>query len=197
MSNSNVGTSWQLLFSRFHRPDFTRRELVSFLEAFIEKQSLKLSGNVIARDADCLIRSYATGTNGKKQISPEETFACPLLQLDLIQPSPDGELFRFAIGPKPSLSAAVFAFALAQYFDRAVGTANTLSVQKCLYGVGSPGQAFKLDENSLIEFVEELEEHTGRAMILDETAGLKQIYRRRSFDPLQVLDDYYRGGDRK
>lgn len=197
VSNPSVGTSWQLLFSRFHRPDFTRRELVDFIASFTEKQSLKLRDSVIARDADCLIRTYAASPNGKKQTSPEETFACPLLQLDLIQPSPDGELYRFAIGPKPSLPAAVFAFALAQYFDRTASTVNTLNVQKCLYGVGSPGQAFKLDENSLIEYVEELEDLTGHSMILDETAGLKQIYRRRPVDPMKILNDYYRGGRRK
>lgn len=195
VSNPEIGTAWKLLFSRFHRPDFTRRELVEFINHFVEKQSLKLSESVIARDTDCLIRSYAAGANGKKQVSPEESFDCPLLQLDLVQPSPDGELYRFAIGPKPTLSAAVFAFALAEYFDLVAGSSNTLNVQKCLYGVGSPGQAFKLDENSLIEYIEELEDRTGRAMMLDETAGLKQIYRRRSIDRMQILDDYY-GGNR-
>jgi hypothetical protein len=112
-----------------------------------------------------------------------------LLQLNLVQPSPDGDLYRFAVGPKPSLSSPIFAFALSQYFDRVAGTTNTLNVQKCLYGDGSPGQAFKLDENSLIEYVEELEDQTGGAMMIDETAGLNEIYRRRSLDALQILDD--------
>jgi hypothetical protein len=175
VSNPEIGTAWKLLFSRFHRPDFTRSELVEFIRNFAEKQSLKLSESVITRDAECLIRCYATDTNGKKQSSPEETFDCPLLQLDLVQPSPDGELYRFAIGPKPTLPAAVFAYAFAEYFDCTAGTSNTLNVQKCLYGEGSPGQAFKLDENSLVAYVEELEDCTGQALTLDETAGLKQI----------------------
>lgn len=197
VSNLEVGTSWKLLFSRFHRSDFTRRELVQFIASFVEKQSLKVSETVIARDVDCVIRTYVASTNGKKQINPEESFDCPLLQLDLLQPLPDGEMYRFAIGPKPSLSAAVFAFALAQYFERIASTTQTLNVQKCLYDEGSPGQAFKLDENSLIEYVEELESHTEGAIILDETAGLKQIYRRKSFDPMQILDNYYQGNRRK
>ena len=197
VSNPEIGTAWQLLFSRFFRPDFTRRELLDFLAAFSEKESIKVAESVLARDVDCLLRTYATGGNGKKQLNPEETFDCPLLQLNLVQPSPDGELYRFAIGPKPSLTAPIFAFAFSQYFDRVAGGTNTLNVQKCLYGEGSPGQAFKLDENSLIEYVEELEDSTKRAIMLDETAGLKQIYRKRTLDPMQVLDDYYRGGRRK
>lgn len=193
VSNPEIGTAWKLLFSRFLRPDFTRRELVEFLSHFVEKQSLKLSESVIARDADCLIRSYAAGTNGKKQANPEETFDCPLLQLDLIQPSPDGELYRFAIGPKPTLPAAVFAYAFCEYFDRTAGSSNTQHVQNCLYGEGSPGQAFKLDENSLVEYVEKLETLTGQSLAVNESAGVKMIYRRRQIDKLQILGDYYRG----
>ena len=87
----------------------------------------------------------------------------------------------------------MLSFALAEYFGRVPGAANTLSVQKCLYGEGSPGQVFKLDENSLVEYVEELEEQTNGALILDETAGLKQIYRRRELVPMTILEDYYRG----
>ena len=197
VSNPEIGTAWKLLFSRFLRPDFTRRELVEFMSHFAEKHSLKLSESVITRDADCLIRTYAAGTNGKKQANPEETFDCPLLQLDLIQPSPDGELYRFAIGPKPTLPAAVFAYAFAEYFDRVSGASNSLTVQACLYGEGSPGQAFKLDENSLVAYVEELEDCTGQAVTIDETAGLKQIYRKRPIDKLQILDDYYRGSRKR
>lgn len=197
VSNPEIGTAWKLLFSRFVRPDFTRRELVDFVASFAEKESLKVGERVIARDVDCLVRTYAIGSNGKKQLSPEETFDCPLLQLNLVQASPDGELYRFAIGPKPSLPAPIFAFAFSEYFERVSGNTNTLNVQKCLYGEGSPGQAFKLDENSLIEYIEELEGTTGRAMMLDETAGLKQIYRRRAFDPMRILNNYYRGSRRK
>jgi len=196
VSNSDVGTAWQLLFSTFHRPDFTKRELVNYFASFAQKESLKVTDAVLARDVDCLVRTYAVGPNGKKQSSPEETFDCPLLQLNLLQPSPDGEMYRFAIGPKPSLPAAIFAFALYQYFDRVRAGLNAMGVQECLYGPGSPGQAFKLDENSLIEYVEDMEDQTRGAILLDETAGLKQIYRRQAIDPIRVLNDYYRAGRR-
>jgi len=69
---------------------------------------------------------------------------------------------------------------------------NTMSVQECLYGQGSPGQAFKLDENTLIFHIEELDKITRGKITLDETAGLKQIYRRKEMDALKLLEDYYR-----
>jgi len=193
ISNPRVGTSWQLLFSKYNRPDFTKRELATFIGSFAERNAFAVNDGVIARDIDCVVRTYEASVVQSASAKGEESFDCPLLQLELLQPSPDGDLHKFAIGPKPSLPASIFCFALAQYFERLEGKPNTLSIQKCLYGESSPGQVFKLDENSVIEYVEDLEAQTKGAIILDETAGLKQIYKRRTLDPVQILADYYRG----
>jgi hypothetical protein len=193
VSNPQIGTTWQILFSLFHRPDFTKQELVDYLLLFAEKESLRVQKNVMARDVDCFLRTYVRGMGGKKAGLAEETFDCPLLELNLIQQTPDGELFRFAIGPKPSLPGAIFGYALCEYFQRVKGDGSSMSIQECMYGSGSPGQAFKLDENSLIEYVEGLEDVTNKAVVLDETAGLKQIFRRRKQKPMDMLKDYYCG----
>jgi len=196
-TNPSIGTAWQLLFSHFSRPDFSRREITNYVHDFAAREGLKVGDSVIARDVDCLIRTYVAGSGPKKQAVVEESFACPLLQLNLLQTSPDGELYRFAIGPKPSLPSSVFAYALHDHFGRRQSRSETMSVQECLYGEDSPGQVFRLDENSLIEYIEDLEDSMGGSIILDETAGMKQIYRRQDFDPLRVLDSYYKGGDQK
>ncbi|MFZ3049059.1 MAG: DUF4007 family protein, partial [Desulfatirhabdiaceae bacterium] len=99
-----------------------------------------------------------------------------LIELGLIQGCGDDDV-RFLAGPKPSLPSVVFGFALLQYFHTLPDGRNTFSVQECMYGINSPGQIFKLDENSLMGYVEELENSTGGMIVLDETAGLKQVYR--------------------
>jgi hypothetical protein len=195
VTNQTIGTTWQLLFARYHRPDFTKRELIDYVLSFVERESLKAKESVIARDVDCFLRTYAVSDGEKKRATPEETFSCPLLELNLIRPTPDGDLYRFSIGPKPSLCPAVFAYALYQHYFRARAGRSTMSIQECLYGDGSPGQVFKLDENSLMDYVERLEDMTSGAVLLDETAGLKQIYRRDDFEPYAMLDKHYRGGD--
>ncbi len=191
VSNPGIGTSWQLAFGHFHRPDFSKRELVDFVKAYADKHSVRANESSLNRDIDCLLRTYLPVRNGARAEVAEETFDCPLQELGLIQTSPDGEFFRFAIGPKPTLPPSVFVFALDQFFNRTKADRNTISVQECLYGIQSPGQAFKLDENSLVDYVESTEELTRGAITLDETAGLKQIYRRSKFDPMHVLQSYY------
>lgn len=194
VSNPVVCTTWQALFCLYHRPDFTRREAVDYLASLAEKQSLKAARSSLSRDFDCFLRTYAVLRTTGGEVPAQESFDCPLLALRLIQPAADGDLYAFGIGPKSSLPAAVFAFALDEYFRRVRQTQSTLGIQQCLYGQGSPGQAFKLDENSLVEYVEELEEITGGAIGVDETAGVKQIYRRQEFDALKLLDRHFGAG---
>jgi len=93
---------------------------------------------------------------------------------------------------KPTLPSQIFGYALSEYFDAVRDGRNTMSVQECLYGAGSPGQVFKLDENTLIAYVEELEKITRGKVALDETAGLKQIYRRERIDAFKLLESYYK-----
>ena len=192
VSNPTIGTTWQIAFSLFHKPDFTKREMVDHIASFAEKQSVKVNESSLSRDVDCFIRTYTPTKATGKQAIAEESFDCPLQELGLLQSSPDGELFRFSVGAKSTLPSHIFGYALSKYFDSAPDGRNTMSVQECLYGAGSPGQAFKLDENTLIAHVEDLEKITKGKVALDETAGLKQIYRRDQMDSLKLLESYYK-----
>lgn len=192
VTNPLIGTTWQIVFSQFQRSDFTKRELVDYVAAFAEKKGIAVSESSLSRDIDCFIRTYTPARTAAKQTILEETFDCPLQELNLIQSSPDGELYRFSVGAKSTLPTAVFGYALAEYFNARTSRSNTMSVQECLYGPDSPGQAFKLDENTIIAHLEKLDEITKGKVTLDETAGLKQILRRQEIDKLKLLENYYR-----
>jgi hypothetical protein len=191
VSNPTACTTSQVAFSRFHRPDFTKPEMLGYVAAFAEKHSVPVNESSLSRDVDCFIRTYTPTTTKIKKAIAEEGFDCPLQELGLLQSSPEREFYRFTVGAKPTLPSQIFGYALCQYFDTVRGGRNTMSVQECLYGMGSPGQAFKLDENTLMAHIEELEKITGGKVALDETAGLKQIYRRDRMDLLPLLESYY------
>ena len=191
VSNTKIGTTWQVMFTQFQRPDFTRRELADYMMTFAERHSVRTRRKSMERDVDCFLRSYVSARGKSKQAVLEETFDCPLQELNLIQQTPDSDVHRFVIGPKPSLPAPVFAFALLEYFERVRGESNAINLDDCLYGQGSPGQAFKLDENSLIDYVEQIGKSTRGGLAVDDTAGMKQIFRKHAFDPFHMLDQYY------
>jgi len=190
VSNPVRRTVWQVIFAQFNKPEFSRTELSDFLKAFVDFHEIRVSASTLGRDLDCFLKTYVAARSDGELT--EENFHCPLADLGLIRPSPESDTFHFDIGAKYSLPPAVFYFAFEQFSARSRATSQTMIIQECLYGTGSPGQAFKLDENALLEQFEAVSEATGGALLLDDTAGLKQIYRRRTFAATRLLEKYYR-----
>ena len=56
-----------------------------------------------------------------------------------------------------------------------MGSKHSLPIQRCLYDVGSPGQAFKLNEAVLMDYLDDLEVLLDHHIHISETAGLNSI----------------------
>lgn len=115
----------------------------------------------------------------------------------LIHPLPDGLTYQFSIGPKVTLPAEIVAVALLHFLGQLEGNRRTVSVQECLYRPLSPGQIFKLDQTSLLDYLEAIEALTGGDLALDETAGLQQVYVRRNVDWRELLQQYFAEAPRR
>lgn len=182
--------AWHYAFFRWTRQEFSRGELTDALTELAERQQARSKRSTIDRDVDCLVRTYVPG-KGSKKGPAEESFDCPLAELGLLRPLQDGERYAFVVGAKRTLPAAIFGYTLLQFLERVRGERQTVALQDALYGLGSPGQAFKLSENALVESIEAVQELTEGAIELDDTAGLKQLYLRRPFDPMHLLERHY------
>ena len=187
-TNPSRAAVWYLAFNKYPRPDFTKSQLLEFLLEYTSRHNIKAKDTTISRDIDCFIRTYLPPKQDKLHI--EETFSCPLNELALLHQLRDGESYRFNIGPKNSLPIQIAGYALLTYITRVQNSRKTIAVSDCLYGEGSPGQIFKLDENTLVEYIEELYKLTDCAIELDDTAGLKQIYSKKEYDPQLLLNSY-------
>ncbi len=192
VSNPARSASWHLAFAHFNRHDFTKAELQQFILSFVERNGIHARTASLDRDVECCLRTYLPAQRASG--AAEETFDCPLVELSLVQPRGEKDTYRFVVGAKPSLAPEVFGYALATFAAaRALGR-QLLSVQECLFGVGSPGMAFKLDENALIDLVDEVSRLTDGAVAFDETAGLRQVFFREALDPLSFLERMYGAG---
>ncbi|KEF34343.1 hypothetical protein RDMS_08060 [Deinococcus sp. RL] len=182
--------AWHYAFFRWTRQEFTRGELTDALTELAERQQARSKRSTIERDVDCLIRTYLPGKSSKKGLA-EESFDCPLAELGLLRPLQDGDRYAFVIGHKRTLPVLIFGAALLEFLECTRAERQTVALHDALYGLGSPGQAFKLSENALVELIEAVQEQTGGAIELDDTAGLKQLYLRRPLDPSALLARHY------
>jgi hypothetical protein len=190
VGNPARAAAWHYVFFRWSRQEFSKSELTDHLLEWAERAAVRATRSSITRDVDCMLRTYLPSKSSKKGVS-EESFDCPLVELGLLRPLQDGDRYTFVMGPKRTLPAAIFGYALVEYMNAVRGERRTVALHDALYGVGSPGLAFKLSENALVELVEAVQVLTGGAIELDDTAGLKQLYLREDLDGTELLERFY------
>ena len=197
-TNVERASTWSWAFNFLNYPEFTRKSLTKDLIYWIKQQKnirKQPSENTIQKDVNCFFRTYCLSHSSETAII-EDTFDCPLVELDLIREVEveveQGEnRYQFNLGPKPSLTDSMLALTITEFWSDCFPNANTLSFSKIMYSKLSPGQVFKLDENTLVMHLEKLESITDGNITYDDTAGLKQISRREKLDTLELLKGVY------
>jgi len=188
-TNERRSTGWCWLFNLLHTDEFTRDSVSELFTSELKRRNIVApSDSSLSRDIDCAVRTYV-GTRTKGELL-EESLECPLVELQMLTADADGVLFRFSRGPKSTLSDQHFLYCLLEFWG-AHSSQDSLAFSEIAFAVGSPGSVFKLDENSIAVRLEQLESLTGGALIYDETAGLKQVYRRVSMDSRAILARCY------
>ena len=190
-TNVNWATTWYWAFSIFGQNEFSKDTFIAELIDWAARNARnRVSENSIKRDVDCFLRTYVPSRLTKNTII-EDTFDCPLVELNLISDSSDSNTYRFHRGPKPSLPIEIFAAALSDFWEVRFSENNTLTFANIAYSEKSPGRTFQLDEDTLVEYLDRLDNLTKGALRYDETAGVKQVYRQQQVDPMQLLNSYY------
>lgn len=181
-------TTWFWAFSHYPALSFERETLVKGLDKLARERAWeRASKATIRRDVTCFVRTYVAQRSAK-QASQEDTLESPLTELGLIKKVGKSERFRFVRGQKPSLGAGVFCYAVTDFWARFSETAQTLSFETLAHEPGSPGRVFLLDENEVVDMLTGLEEVSGGIYTWSETAGLKQLIRRRELSAEDALD---------
>ena len=191
-TNTNQGTAWywgfNVLRGNQFRPDIFAKEVYKWAQQ--QTQSMRpVSESTLRRDVNCFIRTYCQSRHSDAIV--EETFDCPLVELNLIAELPDSNGYEFQRGDKETLPIEVVAWALDTFWKKYSFQREALSFSDLMYAPSSPGRVFRLDEDTMTTYLEKLEHLTDGALQYDETAGLKQLYRHRDFNRTEFLERYY------
>ena len=190
-TNIDRATSWYWAFNVLRGNQFTphlfTRDVYKWAQ---QQQSMRpVSENTLRRDVNCFIRTYCQSRQSDTLV--EETFDCPLVELNLIAELPDGSGYEFQRGDKETLPIEIVAWALVTFWENHFSLQGSLSFTHLMYDPSSPGRVFRLDEDTMTTHLENLERLTDKALQYDETAGLKAIRRHRDLDPMALLKRYY------
>ncbi|MGH7173046.1 MAG: DUF4007 family protein, partial [Gemmataceae bacterium] len=193
-SNRARATTWFWTFSHFHEPEFTREALASTLFRWTQTLSgKKVAFASLKRDVEVFLRTYVASRHHWGHLA-EDSIDCPLTELGLISQPGEGQSFQFRRGAQRSLPDGILLYAVLSFWKWFSPSSNTLAVHDLSRQPGSPGRLFKIDESSLVERLESVERQTHGALVYDETAGLRRLYRRQQMEPEAALVESYTAG---
>lgn len=196
-TNFQQATSWSWFFNRFGVRHFTQDLFLTHLQRFVEAGAKrKISPRSLEKDFRCFVRTYARTVEKTGNLSPEESFDCPLAALNLLEYLPKTKSYRLPVPHEESLPELLVGYALVRMHVETPLTSNEVSFREALYGEGSPGRVFNLDPDTLYGHLLHLDEHEEKLVTFSRTAGLNLITLQ-TRDPHEVLTHYYRslGGD--
>lgn len=180
-------TTWYWAFNHFQAQSFERDLLVKDLLRLAENRAWpRVSPATVKRDVECFVRTYAAKPPSEHGLH-EESLESPLAELGLLKATGKKDGFRFVRGEHSALGDGVFSFAVAQFWNEFSPSASSLSFEAIAHEPGSPGRVFCLDETDLARRLADIEDSTSGAIVWSETAGLKQLSRRREID-MQVAE---------
>ena len=197
-SNPQLATSWYWFFNEFHKPYFTGQELQTALVDFAKKHvNSKVAVSTLKNDTSVLTRMYVQST-GNTRTPMEEALDSPLALLGLIAQNAGGRSYQSQPAARPDLALGIFGFAVTELMNF-MGK-NILPIEELMYSrehTVTPGAVFRLSETDLIAKLERLVDYLPGVMEINETAGIHQLYMKKTIDPIAYLDKHYRQTEMK
>lgn len=187
-----TATAWHYAFTLMPDLDFTVQRLTRALGEYVAMAfpGARVAESSLSKDASCIARMYSVA---RATDLTEESIQSPFADLGLISPTNSAqESFRFNVGIKRNLPAAIVAAACIEFAAAVAPTARTVGISRLISDAGSPGMAFKLSESALTEYLDQASRET-RAFWLSDAAGLVQVGYKGDPSALvtRILDAYY------
>ncbi len=192
--------AWHYLFNLWHRPDFTRSEVLAAFTEEAGRLGKKLSAVTLEHHFTTFLHTYVP-TRGQKGEVMEDNLDCPLVELNMIQnvgdrPTADSNrresIYAFRVEEKPDISSELFIYCLDDFWNKRHCQERTLGLRDIAVGEGSPGQVFKLPEQDIRERLESIEKDSVGKLVYQESAAFQQVIRADRSDSLQLLKRIYR-----
>ena len=114
---------------------------------------------------------------------------CPLTGLGLLLNV--GDRYRFNTEPKDNLPPHIFVYALLHCWEERHRHQETLSLREIVYGEGSPGRIFRLDDDTVLSYLDRLADTTQGRLTFSDTVMIRQVARHGEIRKEEILKAYY------
>ena len=197
-TNPRYATSWYWFFNRFHKPEFTSKEVTSALISFVTGRiTAKTSVTTIKNDAAVLLRMYVQRKNNQK-ITLEEALDSPLSLLNLITYSSSTKTYQSKLTQRVGLPLGILGFAITELLNENKQT--EIPIEDLMYSKNNrvaPGLIFRLSETALLTKLEQLIHYIPGIYAIGETAGIHQMYMLKNIAAQDYLTKHYEASQKQ
>jgi len=182
-------TAWYFVFFLFRKNEFKVDEsLLTDLKKYSEQTfTTRIAESSLEKDAACLVRMYLSQKD--KDSFNEDNLDCPFAELGLINKV--GSNLVFNIGQKPSLPPEIIVAACLEFAHLVSPTTQTISLNRLLYEVGSPGLAFKITASVMCDAIEQVARKESAISLADSANILQMSFKENSAQLSQKLISRY------
>jgi hypothetical protein len=175
-SNQARATTWFWLFNKFPMKRFDSQTFINYLSRWISTESTKpVATPSLQKDMACLARTYTKPSSRNQDSSPEDTFESPFSSLGLMDFLENTGSFRMNIGER-KIPLAAFGYAVLRFCEKTQAASREVSLQDLTSAAGSPGRAFLLSSDCLLDHLTALQDTYGRkAFSFSRTAGMNLL----------------------
>ncbi len=177
-STATKCTAFWFLFNCVNTPSISRSDLQDQLIEFVGNRGHKFSALTIKRAIEVCLRSYLPNIACRSKDITEEFVEAYLGDLGLVEPKSRDEILLYR-SSRPTLNSVLFAYALLDFWNKNSTNTATLNFHRVMHDIGSPGKVFKLDETSLANYLDSLEQLTDGQILWTEQAGIRSLLRKK------------------
>ena len=194
-SNAAEATTPFWFFNRFHKTEFTNKELQDALGDFVREHfhQSRASSSTLKSDIGLLLRMYEP-SQASRSVPLEEALDSPMALLGLMSHQEGSSTHESRPDYRSRLPLSTFAFSVAELFEQA--NERVLPVDRLMHSnghVAAPGSVFRITEECLVAKIEAMISWLPGRYELRQTAGIHQLYQLKPIQSMDVLRLHYVG----
>lgn len=188
VSNDILCMPWYIFFNEYEGQDFTKENMYSVCKELLVKkmeEGCSFSEKSFEDDCSSIIRMYMNGGNIE---DPEESLACPLASLGLIQKSlRKKNAFSKAIPSRDILDKMAVLYVITCNLSN---DKNSVSIDDLLNAPNNIGRVFNLNRIAINDYLDRL--RIAGYLTINRTAGLDMVYVEHMMKPQDIMAEYYK-----
>lgn len=189
ISNASFCIVWNIFFNEYEGQDFTKEDMTESCKTLLTKkmeEGLSFSEKSLADDCSSILRMYINPDSAVAH--PEDSLACPLAELGLLQKSTRVKnAYIKAAPPRTLLDKSVILYVIVKNLRE---DKPSVSISDLLTAPNHVGRVFNLNRVAINEYLDQL--RIAGYLSINRTAGLDMVYVAPSIRPEEIMVEYYK-----